>query len=69
LGQDTELVAFGVGHDHPRLVTLADVDPLGTKILKASHLGGLVIGPEVEMQPTFDFLALGGSRTPRRRSG
>lgn len=58
LAQNTELVAFRVCHDDPRLVTLTDVDTLGTMSSKASHLGGLVIGPEVEMQPTFDFLAL-----------
>jgi hypothetical protein len=34
---------------------------------KASHLGGLVIGPEVEMQPTFDFLALCVDDHPARR--
>ena len=59
LAQNTELVAFRVRHDDPRLVTLTDVDTLGTMSLKASHLGGLVIRPEVEIQPTFDFLALG----------
>ena|SRR5207302_1434345 len=53
LAKDTELVAFGVGHDNPRLVTLANVDTLRAMSLKASHLGVLVIRPEVEMQPAL----------------
>jgi hypothetical protein len=59
LAQNAELIALRVRHDDPRLVTLTDVDTLGTMSLTASHLGGLVIRPEVEMQPAFDFLALG----------
>jgi hypothetical protein len=55
--KDTELVAFGVCHDNPRLVTLADVDTLRAMSLKASHLGVLVIRSEVEMQPALIFLA------------
>lgn len=58
LAEDTELVAFGVGHDNPRLVTLANVDTLRAMSLKASHLGVLVIRPEVEMQPVLNRLAL-----------
>ncbi len=58
LAKDTELVAFWVCHDNPRLVTLANVDPLRTKRLKASHLGVLVIRPEVEMQAVLNLLAL-----------
>ena len=53
----TELVTFGVCHDNPRLVTLANVDTLRAMSLKASHLGVLVIRPEVEMQPTLSLLA------------
>jgi hypothetical protein len=56
--KDTELVAFGVCHDNPRLVTLANVDTSRAMSFKASHLGVLVIRPEVEMQPTLDLLAL-----------
>ena len=56
--EDTELVAFGVRHDNPRLVTLANVDTLRAMSLKASHLGVLVIRPEVEMQPALSLLAL-----------
>ena len=58
LAKDAELVAFGVCHDNPRLVTLANVDTLRAKSLKASHLGVLVIRPEVKMQPTLKLLAL-----------
>ena len=58
LAKDAELVAFGVCHDNPRLVTLANVDTLRAMSLKASHLGVLVIRPEVEMQPALNLLAL-----------
>jgi hypothetical protein len=58
LAKDTELVAFGVCHDNPRLVTLANVDTLRAMSLKASHLGVLIIRPEVEMQPALSLLAL-----------
>jgi hypothetical protein len=56
--KDTELVAFGVCHDNPRLVTLANVDTPCAMSLKASHLGVLVIRPEVEVQPALSLLAL-----------
>src|SRR5215510_2365281 len=56
--QDTELIAFGVCHDNPRLVTLANVDTLRAMSLEASHFGILVIRPEVEMQPALSLLAL-----------
>jgi hypothetical protein len=58
LAKDTELVAFGVCHDNPWLVTLANVDAPRAKSLKASHLGALVIRPEVEMQSALCLLAL-----------
>lgn len=58
LAEDTELVAFWVCHDNPRLVTLANVDALRAMSLKASHLGVLVIRSEVEMQPVLNGLAL-----------
>jgi hypothetical protein len=58
LTKHTELVAFGVCHDNPRLVTLADVDTLRAMSLKASHFGVLVIRPEVEVQPALSLLAL-----------
>jgi hypothetical protein len=58
LAKEAELVAFGVCHDNPRLVTLANVDTLRAKSLKTSHLGVLVIRPEVEMQAVLNLLAL-----------
>ncbi|EDY60915.1 conserved hypothetical protein [Streptomyces sviceus ATCC 29083] len=30
LARDTELAAYGIGHDHPRLVTLTDSTRLAT---------------------------------------
>ena len=71
LAKDTELVAFGVGQDNPRLLTLANIDTLCAVSHQASHLGVLVIRPEVEMQRLLAFL-LSSSRTksnPGRRSG
>jgi hypothetical protein len=56
--KDTELIAFGICHDNPRSATLADVDTLRAMSLKASHLGVLVIRPEVEMRPALGLLAL-----------
>lgn len=56
--EDTELVAFRVRHDNPRLFTLADVDTLRAMSLKASHLCVLIIRPEVEMQPALGLLGL-----------
>ena len=38
LAKDTELIAFGVCHDNPRLVTLANVDTLRAMSLKACSL-------------------------------
>lgn len=58
LAKHTELVALGICHDNPRLVTLANVDTLRAMSLKASDLGVLVIRPEVEMQPALALLAL-----------
>jgi hypothetical protein len=58
LAKDTELVALGVCHDDPRLLALADVDTLRAMGLEAGHLGGLVIGPEVEMQSALRRPAL-----------
>ena len=58
LAKDTELVAFGVGQDNPRLLTLANIDTLCAVRHQASHLGVLVIRPEVEMQSALSLLAL-----------
>jgi hypothetical protein len=55
LSKDTELVAFGVCHDNPRLVSLANVDTRRPVNLKASHVGLLDIRPEEEMQPALSL--------------
>lgn len=43
LAEDTELVAFGVCQDNPRLLALADVDTLCAMGHKTSDLGVLII--------------------------
>lgn len=58
LAEDTELVAFGVCQDNPRLTTLADINTLCAMSYQTSHLGFLVIRPEVEMQSALGLLAL-----------
>ena len=56
--QDIELVAIRIGHDHPADLPLADVDPAGTQGLQPGDLGGLVTGPQIQVQPVLDDLAL-----------
>ena len=56
--KDAELVAFGVCQDNPRCITLANINTLGAMSHQASHLGVLVVGPEVEMQSALGLLAL-----------
>jgi hypothetical protein len=58
LAKDTELVAFGVCQYNPRLITLANINTLCAMSHQTSHLGVLVIRPEVEMQPALNLLAL-----------
>jgi hypothetical protein len=58
LAEDAELVAFRVCQDDPRLITLADVDALCAMSHQTSHLGILVIRPEVEVQSALGLLAL-----------
>jgi hypothetical protein len=58
LAKDTELVAFGVCQYHPRLITLANINTLCAMSHQTSHLGVLVIRPEVEMQSALGLLAL-----------
>src|SRR4051812_48805083 len=55
--QDAELVALRIGHDHPGdLITLTDVGTAGAERLEPRHLGGLVVRPEVEVQPVLPGL-------------
>jgi len=65
LANDTGLVAFGVCHHNPRLLTLANVDALRAMSLKTSHLGVLVIRPEAQMQPALSLLSLGNLQERR----
>ena len=58
LTENTELIAFGVCQYNPRLLALANVDTLSAVSDQSSHLGVLVIRPEVEMQSTLGLLAL-----------
>lgn len=58
LAKDAELVAFGVGQHDPGTIPLADVYPPCAMSDQPSHLGVLVIGPEVEVQPALGLLAL-----------
>lgn len=47
--KDAELITFGVCQYNPRLITLANINTLCAMSHQASHLGVLVIRPEVEM--------------------
>jgi hypothetical protein len=58
LAEDTELVTFGVCQYNPRLITLANINMLCAMSHQTSHLGVLVIRPEVEMQSALNLLAL-----------
>ncbi len=58
LGKDAEFVTFGVRKYDPRLITLADIDTLCAMGQQTSHLGVLVIRPEVEMESAFYLLGL-----------
>jgi hypothetical protein len=58
LAKDTELVTFGVCQYNPRLITLANINTLCAMSHQTSHLGVLVIRPEVEMQSALNLLAL-----------
>ena len=58
LAKDTELVTFGVCQYNPRLITLANINTLCAMSQQTSHLGVLVIRPEVEMQSALSLLAL-----------
>jgi hypothetical protein len=58
LPEDTELVAFGVCQYHPRLITLANVNTPSAMSKQTSHLGGLVIRPEIEVQAALGVPSL-----------
>ena len=58
LAKDAELVAFGVGQHDPRSIPLADVHTLCAVSDQTSHLGVLVIRPEIEVQSALGLLGL-----------
>ena len=58
LTEYAELVSFGISHDNPRLIPLADIHAPCAMCQQASYLGLLVIRPEVEMQSTLGLLGL-----------
>jgi hypothetical protein len=45
--QHVELVTVRVGHDYPTDLALADIHPAGAECFQASHLGGLIAGPQI----------------------
>src|SRR5258707_5572365 len=76
-GQHTELMAIGIGHDHPADLTLADVDasrPEGDETVDLRLLITVDGWSEVEMQPVLPGLrhqwrtAPGDLRTAARRA-
>jgi hypothetical protein len=58
LSKDAELVAFGICQHDPRRIGLADVNTLRAMSNQTSHLSGLVVRPEVEVQAALGVLAL-----------
>ncbi len=71
LAQNAELIAFGIGEHDPRNAALINVDPRCSKAQKPVDLGGLVVGPEVEMQSVLGFLDVVAQQEedPRRSVG
>ena len=67
--QDAQLVVLGVGQHDPRdVVALPDVDAPSADRLEAGDLGGLVDGPQIEVQAVLRRLRPPGRRR-KRRSG
>src|SRR6476620_3022753 len=56
--KDAKLATLWVCQYNPRLITLAKVNTLCALSHQTSHLGVLVIRPEVEMQSALSLLAL-----------
>jgi hypothetical protein len=66
-GQHTELVAVGIGHDHPADLALADVDasrPEGDETVDLRLLITVNGWSEVEMQPVLPGLRHQGRTAP-----
>ena len=58
MAKDAELVALGVGQHDPGSIPLADVHPPCAMRDQPSHLGVLVIRPEVEVESALGLLGL-----------
>ena len=58
MAKDAELVALGVGQHDPGSIPLADVHPSCAMRDQPSHLGVLVIRPEVEVESALGLLGL-----------
>src|SRR5689334_8462106 len=56
--EHAELVALRVGEQHPRHVTLADVDRAGAHPDQPFHLGLLVVRAQVQVQPVLADLGV-----------
>ena len=56
--KDAELVTFRICQYNPRLITLANINTLCAMSHQTSHLGALVIRPEVEVLSALSLLAL-----------
>src|SRR6266702_1997725 len=67
--EHAELVARRIGHHHPAHVRLlADVDPPGAEVPQPRHLGGLVLRPQVQVQPVLASFVLGYPQEQQVRS-
>jgi hypothetical protein len=59
-GEHAELVAFGIGEDHPTSVPwLADVHASCAECNEAVHLSVSVVGIQIDVQPVLDPLVAG----------
>ena len=65
--EDAELVALGIGHDHPADLALTDVGPARSERDEALDLGVLVVGAQVEVDAILHRLPLRHLR--KRMSG
>lgn len=65
--EHVELVSVRVGHDHPADVALADAHLAGAECFQPGDLGGLIAGPQIQMQPVLDYLLPGNSQEEQIR--
>ena len=57
--ENAELVALGVGEDHPGNVILTDVGAAGTHGDQTVDLGGLVVGHKIQVETILHTFLLG----------